>query len=705
MRISPITHRAHTAHEAHNTTINGRAVATRSTLCPMHFAIENRRTHNMRKLLSTALAATLICGSAVAAQTGFEQATTGPFTALTTDIGEWFAAADHAQIDSAHADLGKRCLHIIGGNNRAVELTLRSAKEAKLIFNAERWTSRSPFEFRISARNGTIWKEIYNGDKVIGVGGFQTKVSITIPDGTDKLRFSCTAPDGGGILIDNVCVQEPAPMQIQTVTSVQIVTPLLVRNEADPLLQIQISTTGNLQPIRVTKIQLLMSGTELIESISVQHAGTVKEFATAKPATEKMIFSGDLQLEEGENILLVNARLKAGADIDRTIDAACDGVMLSNGKTVKPETIAPAGEKRLGMALRKAGDDNCVRYRIPGMDVTPKGTLIAVYDARWKSGGDLPGDIDVGMSRSTDGGRNWEPMKVIMDMGNDPEWRYDGIGDPCVLVDQKTGTIWVGALWSHGNRGWHGSGPGMTAEETGQYMLVKSEDDGRTWSKPINITSQIKQPDWCLVLASPGRGITMRDGTLVMPSQFQDTLANKRMPHSTIIYSKDRGATWKIGTGARSNTTECRIVELTDGSLMLNMRDNRGGSRSICTTRDLGRTWSEHPTSRKALPEPVCNAGLISVKAGETIVGKDMLIFCNPDSTSGRHHMSLKVSFDDGNTWPEQYHMLLDAGNLAGYPSMALIDKETLGVLYEGSRANLTFQRIKIRDLLKKSRP
>ena len=230
-------------------------------------------------------------------------------------------------------------------------------------------------------------------------------------------------------------------------------------------------------------------------------------------------------------------------------------------------------------------------------------------------------------------------------------------------------------------------------------MLVKSEDDGRTWSKPINITREVKKPEWCFVLASPGRGITMNDGTLVMPSQFQDSLANKRMPYSTIIYSKDQGQTWKIGTGARSNTTECRIVELTDGSLMLNMRDNRGGSRAICTTRDMGQTWIEHPSSRKALPEPVCNACLISVKANQSVAGKDMLIFCNPDSTHGRHHMSLKVSFDNGMSWPPQYHMLLDAGNLAGYSSITLIDKETLGVLYEGSRANLTFQRIRIRDL------
>ena len=80
---------------------------------------------------------------------------------------------------------------------------------------------------------------------------------------------------------------------------------------------------------------------------------------------------------------------------------------------------------------------------------------------RYRSSGDLPGNIDVGMTRSTDGGRTWEKNRVIMDMGNDKAWRYDGIGDPAILVDRNTGTIWVAATWSHGDRSWTGSGPGL----------------------------------------------------------------------------------------------------------------------------------------------------------------------------------------------------------------------------------------------------
>jgi sialidase-1 len=349
------------------------------------------------------------------------------------------------------------------------------------------------------------------------------------------------------------------------------------------------------------------------------------------------------------------------------------------------------------MILRNAGDDGVTCYRIPGIDTTLKGTLIAVYDVRRCSWGDLPGDIDVGMSRSTDGGKTWEPMQVILDMGHDAKWKHDGIGDPCVCVDRRTGTIWVAALWSHGNCGWHGSGPGMKPEETGQAMLVRSDDDGKTWSTPMNITDQIKDPKWRLILPSPGRGMTMTDGTLVFPAQFKDA---ENTPFSTIMWSCDRGKSWKFGTGAKSNTTECGVVELRDGRLMLNMRDNRGGARSVCTTIDMGSTWQEHPTSRKALIEPVCNAGLIRIKGKENVTGKDMLVFCNPNHKSDRSHMTLKVSVDDGMSWPRRYWLLIDEGKSAGYSSLSQIDTETIGVLYEGSRAHLCFRRVGIQELL-----
>ena len=239
-------------------------------------------------------------------------------------------------------------------------------------------------------------------------------------------------------------------------------------------------------------------------------------------------------------------------------------------------------------------------------------------------------------------------------------------------------------------------------------MLAKSEDDGLTWSEPINITPEVKDPKWHLLLQGPGKGITMKDGTIVFPAQYKD---EDQMPHSTILYSKDHGKTWQLGVGAKSNTTESQVVELSDGSLMLNMRDNRGsgpkgrngeGARSVAITTDLGKTWTEHPTSRKALPEPVCNAGLIKHTYTENGMQKNVLIFINPNDLYRRRNMTVKLSFDEGNTWPEKYHTLIDEGQGRGYPSLTSIDEQTIGILYEGSQADLVFQKINLKALMKK---
>ncbi|MCB1133169.1 MAG: exo-alpha-sialidase, partial [Verrucomicrobiae bacterium] len=299
----------------------------------------------------------------------------------------------------------------------------------------------------------------------------------------------------------------------------------------------------------------------------------------------------------------------------------------------------------------------------------------------------------VGASRSTDGGRTWEPMRVAMDMG---KGAGDGVGDPCVFVDRVTGRIWIAALWSHGNRAWNGSGPGLEPAETGQLVLVHSDDDGKTWSKPRNITKEVKDPAWRLLLDGPGTGITMKDGTIMFPAQYR---AADGKPWSTLVYSKDRGETWQIGTGVKSDTTEAQLVETEEGVIMINCRDNRGGARTVATTRDLGKTWESHPTDRKALPESVCMASLLNWDVPD--VG-ERLFFSNPATTSGRHTMTVKVSADRGMTWPESLHTLYDKRNGAGYSCLAPADDAHLGVLYEGP-LEMYFLRIPVKELLEES--
>ncbi len=375
-------------------------------------------------------------------------------------------------------------------------------------------------------------------------------------------------------------------------------------------------------------------------------------------------------------------------------------------------------DQPLGKVLRKGGDDGCDTYRIPGLVTTNVGTLIAVYDIRYNSSKDLQEDIDIGMSRSTDGGETWEPMKVIMNMGaygGLPE-ELNGTGDPCVLYDHTTNTIWVAALWMNGSATdkmlWWASQPGMTPQETGQFLLVKSTDDGFTWSDPVNITRQIKDPEWQLLLQGPGRGITMHDGTLVFPAQFKADIGvqaidgGKYTCHSTIVYSQDGGNSWHIGTGAKSNTTEAQVVELADGSLMLNMRDDRNrddksasNGRAVAVTSDLGRTWTVHPSSNSALPEPNCMASIIAADLEIGGEKQKVLFFSNPNDKSSRVNMTIKTSFDEGLTWPEDNWFELYSPPCYGYSCLTMVDESTIGIVYEGS-GDLFFQKIPVRTLI-----
>ena len=669
-------------------------------------------------------------GDTEAVSTSFENVDAGAFVTLQTELGVWLPVTGKTIVDNKHAKSGMQCLQLTGGESTSVSLQL--AKEldltGDLTFWAERWTSRSPFSFRIEKKTDAGWSLVYEGDRQIRVGrAFLSQVKIPLNDpNITHLRFQVQSPPGTGILIDDIRIGSAQPQVITSAEVVPVVLPALVGAKSSALLKIKVQTTGSRDPISLKGLHVAVRGaageieaagvfatgassrfeanSQVVESVTLanlQPGGdqTTERDGAAETVTNNIRFRGSHELLEGSNYFWVACTLSANADISNTVSALCRKLLFSGGDTRQLE--GEFQSQRLGVSLRTGGDDGVHTYRIPGLATTPRGTLIGVYDVRHRSGGDLPGDIDVGMSRSVNGGRTWEQMKIIMDMGDDPRWSYDGIGDPAVLVDDQTGTIWVAATWSHGNRSWRGSGQGIKPNETGQFMLVKSTDDGVTWSEPINITRQIKDPDWCFVLQGPGKGITMRDGTLVFAAQYQDAPDNGRLPHSTIIYSQDNGVTWNVGTGAFDDTTESQVIEVEPGVLMLNCRYNRQGVRVVMITRDMGATWQKHITSQRSLIEPgACMASLIDVKTETGHKGQDWLLFSNPDSSAGRNHITIKASSDRGLTWPKQHRLLLDEESSAGYSCMSMIDEETIGILYEGSQAHMTFQRIKLRKVV-----
>lgn len=497
--------------------------------------------------------------------------------------------------------------------------------------------------------------------------------------------------------------QQPVAIQSEA-RLIQHYIPVLTGANNDVLeLEVDLDAVGVLQEIQVSVAgeEGLLSGVQVYQLAGEGEQEQKIPVAAMGAAGPLNTIEINKELAEGTHRFLISVIPNSEASLSEKFEVNVPSLVLDKGQ-IKPRFEGEIKPLRLGTRLRHHGDDGVHSYRIPGLVTSTAGTLLAVYDIRRDNSRDLQGDIDVGLSRSTDGGKSWEPMKVIMDMG---EWegkpeRENGIGDPAILVDNHTNTIWVMALWAHGKPDqmlWHSSESGMTPEETGQLMVVKSEDDGVSWSKPVNITEQIKDPNWRLMFNGPGKGITMRDGTLVFAGQFKD---GDNMPHSTIIYSRDQGETWHIGTGAKANTTEAQVVELNDGSLMLNMRDNAGGSRSVAVTTDMGQTWTEHPSSRSALIEPVCMASLITYPENRTTEDASFLFFSNPATTEGRYNITVKASMDEGHTWPKAHHVLLDGKHGWGYSCLTVIDEGHLGILYESSQANMTFQIIPVQDLI-----
>jgi sialidase-1 len=334
-----------------------------------------------------------------------------------------------------------------------------------------------------------------------------------------------------------------------------------------------------------------------------------------------------------------------------------------------------------------AGADGYHTYRIPALIITTNGTVLAFCEGRKNSRSDS-GDIDLLFKRSTDGGRTWSAQQVLWSDGTNT------CGNPAPVVDRTTGSIWLLMMWNNGvdkedqiNY--------LKSRDTRRVFVSQSSDDGLRWTKPREITSSVKKPDWGWYATGPVHGIQLERGThrgrLVIPANHSTlTTSTQVVTRSHIIFSDDHGQTWQMGGIEEDMTNESTIVELSDGTLMHNMRSyHKKNRRAVATSKDGGLTWSPVKLD-ETLIEPVCQASILRY-AWPGPGQMSTILFSNPASVK-REKMTVRLSYDEGATWP--ISKLLHAGP-AAYSCLTILSDKSIGCLYERGDKN-PYERISL---------
>jgi len=290
-----------------------------------------------------------------------------------------------------------------------------------------------------------------------------------------------------------------------------------------------------------------------------------------------------------------------------------------------------------------SGVDSYDTYRIPAVVVTNSGTVLAFAEGR-KDGRSDAGNIDLLLKRSLDGGELWQPMQTVWDDGPNT------CGNPCPVVDRDTGTVW---LFSTHNLGtdhersiWDCSSKGSRT-----VWVMKSDDDGASWSDPLNITADVKNANWTWYATGPCAGIQMKNGRLIIPCDHGVAITKEYYSH--VIYSDDHGKSWQLGGSVPDTaTSENQVAELSDSSLLMNIRiyPSPPGFKALSESKDGGRTWSTTYLD-SSLVASGCQSSFISLADGSTTPGS-IHLFSNPADSKKRIRMTVRMSDDDASSWP-----------------------------------------------------
>ncbi|MFJ9866172.1 exo-alpha-sialidase [Streptomyces sp. NPDC101165] len=348
----------------------------------------------------------------------------------------------------------------------------------------------------------------------------------------------------------------------------------------------------------------------------------------------------------------------------------------------------------------RAGQESYAGFRIPAVVATHKGTLLAFCEGRVDSAADH-GHIDIVLKRSTDGGRTWGPLRVAASNGKNLA------GNPAPVV-LDTGRILLVHVRAAAGATEAAILRGQISDADGRRVWVQhSDDDGATWSKPKEITAQVKKPGWRWYATTPGHALQLRSGRVLVPGNHTlpptgtDTGAEARYNSGHCLLSDDRGETWYLGyldenTDGYINVNETTAAELLDGRVYFNTRNDSPapGNRADAHSRDGGRTLVKPFRPQAGLTTPVCEASVLQLR------DPDLLLLSAPADPAARALMTLRVSGDGGTTWRKALSV---DGLPAAYSDLVRVDRGTVGLLYEtgdfSAYETITFRRVPVTRL------